>query len=807
MKTILKSLLLAASVLALAGLGGCTQKELDTDQYSGTVALAAVSPNPVMRGGELRLIGGNLENVSEVRFAGGVTVTDIQTVKTGARSEIRVMVPVEGPEVGIVTVVTADGAKASSRFDLTFTEPIVIESFAPAEVLSGDVVTLTGDYLNTVLEVIFGGEAIVTEFISQSRHELQLAVPANAVTGPVIVGDVNELEDDSTIPNRIYSATELVVGKPTVVAAEKATYKSGDEITVAGAHLDMIRSVNLTGAADVAFTLDEDATAISFHLPASASDGEIVLVSYAGDEFVAGEIETVTVADLAIASRAADGRYKAGGEILVSGSDLDLVTKVEFTGAEAEWFYQDGDIVASIPATAKDGAVTVSLASGKQASTPAIEVVKPVATGTDVTTAVAGKSQVTVSGDDLDLVTDVKIGDKEQSFIPCEFTLSEDGRILVSIPSAAYSGPLTLTAANGDETVTDAIEISYDEAVSIVFDQPSYELGQPVSISGNNLMRIEAISVKGKKVTTFLTRTDENLVFALPDDFAPGIYRLDLTLVDGSKLTWAVPFTVTASYQKRILWEGSREITWGDGGRVVLPYELFDGVPAGSLMYLCYTQKDQVWAQAQVNYGDWSNVTFNEGEVQFTGSLVPTDIYGWFSDGVLDRVTPVVLTEEILAQIAARHGNFDGVDAGIIIQGSDLTFTEVYVNIPGATETVVWEGALETGDYATNLEIGGEDDWVNANLPEGAEVRIYFTAADPSDWSLQVFDGHWNSMSYVTPNGVQFNNENSPEAAGKGYVSFKAEDDAYTALTTKAWWGFALIVQGKFLTVTKLTYL
>ena len=418
MKNIFKHSLLAAAVLALASLTGCVKNKLDTDQYSGTVALAAIAPNPVMRGGELRIIGSNLETVTEVRFAGDVTVTDITTVTAGPRSEIRVVVPVEGPEVGPVTIVTEAGIKASTRFDLQYTEPIVIESFSPAEALSGDEITITGEYLNTVKEVIFGGDVIVTEFVSQSRHELKVKVPSNAITGPVIVGDVNEIEDENTIPNRVYSAEELVIGNPTVVKAEKATYKSGDEITVAGEHLDMIQAINLTGIADVPFTVDETGSSITFNLPASATDGNIVLVSYAGVEFVAGEIETVTVADLAVASCASDKRYKAGSDVKISGSDLDLVTKVEFTGAEAEWALQEsGDIIAKIPATAKDGVITVSLASGKQANTPAIEVVKPVASATDVATAVAGKSQVKVSGTDLDLVTDVKIGDKARSFI------------------------------------------------------------------------------------------------------------------------------------------------------------------------------------------------------------------------------------------------------------------------------------------------------------------------------------------------------------------------------------------------------
>ena len=68
------------------------------------LSVAAIAPNPVMRGGVLRIVGSNLENVKEVKFAGDVTVTDIEVVEKGTHSEIRVTVPVYGPEVGKVVV-------------------------------------------------------------------------------------------------------------------------------------------------------------------------------------------------------------------------------------------------------------------------------------------------------------------------------------------------------------------------------------------------------------------------------------------------------------------------------------------------------------------------------------------------------------------------------------------------------------------------------------------------------------------------------------------------------------------------------
>ena len=797
MKNILKYSLWAAVSTVMLVLSGCAREELDTNQYSDTrVTLAAVGPNPVMRGGVLRLIGSNLDRVAEVRFTGDVTVTSIKTVTSGPHSEIEVMVPVEGPEVGPVTIVAKDGTTLSTRFDLEFTEPIVIDSFSPAEALSGDLITISGDYLNTVQEVIFGGEVYVTEFVSQTRRELQVRLPSEAVSGFIIVGDVNELEDKTTIPNQIYSADSLFVGDPTVEPAAKAVRKAGDEIVVRGAHLDMIRNVALTGASDVDFSVSEDASELSFLLPASAGDGQMVLTSYAGKAFEAGEIETVSVADVAIKSLAADGRYKAGNAVEITGSDLDLVSSVDFTGAAADWYYADGSIFATVPGGAKDGAVTLSLDSGKQAFTDAIEVVKPVVTACSATEGVAGKTEIEVTGTDLDLVTDVKIGDKEQGFIACGYETVSDAALTVMIPRDAYTGPLTLTADSGYNTVTDVITVTYDEVVSISFTEPSYALGRPVTIVGSGLLKIESIYVKGNKVTGYTARGDEEMAFLLPDGMGPGVYRLDLVLTDGTGLTWPVPFAVTAPYTETFIWEGYEDLgSWSNA-----PYLGEDGafleagIMVGDQVRIYYTPLAEEW-QLQIFGGHWEGMTFPELDGGNTVSHENTDPgAAYFTFEVTsDNI-------DILASVAYWGG-------ALLTQGENVAVTGVSLIHFGATETVIWEGALETGDYASSLEIGGEDDWVDAELWDGAEIRIYFTAADPDDWSLQVFDGHWGSLAYVTPNNEQFNQDNAPEMLERGYVSFKAEGSVFEALTTKQWWGSALIVQGKNLTVTKLAFM
>ena len=127
----------------------------------------------------------------------------------------------------------------------------------------------------------------------------------------------------------------------------------------------------------------------------------------------------------------------------------------------------------------------------------------------------------------------------------------------------------------------------------------------------------------------------------------------------------------------------------------------------------------------------------------------------------------------------------------------------------------IWEGEEYSSDDMTiNLELGSEDDWNNAGLKEGQKVRVYFTTSNPEEWQIHVFGGHWEKWYLDSDDGTQ-----SPEAlfgpafkasntdASVGYIEFSATGDIYKSLTTKQWWGSALILQGKYVTFTKISFL
>ena len=795
MKNIFKLICIAA--IALTSFQACqTSADLDTDQFSTELAFGSFAPNPIYRGGELTIIGSFLEDVAEVRIPGIDPITNINVVEKGRKSKITVTLPNTTEEVGKISIVGKNGTVLTSKVDLTYTEPIVFTDFSPKSAMPGDVITVTGDYMNLIQEVIFEGGAIATgEAIKEKgRKSLKVVVPAKAVTGKIILGDSDEVADPDAIANKSYSEADLVIGDPTVSSLSIGTAKPGQTLTISGAYLNMIEKVVFTGGTEVTeLTVSADNKTLTLTLPATAQNGDVNAVSFAGKSFKAGTITLVVPTGLA----AAPQPVKAGDKLTVSGTGLDLITSVDLPGASnVEFAFADGKITLTVPRSASEGDVTLKMDSGDQV-TVAYTLVHPAVTAIAPVTIFAGDT-IKVSGTDLDLVSGVTLGGKAE-----EFKLVEKD-IEIYTAATSVSGKIELKLDNGEVIKPgEDITVNYHSFV-VVNEMPAAEhIGATVTLKGSNFMMVDRIYIGEAKVTQYIKRADDEVSFIMPYNKI-GMYSIKFELMNGDVETCPTQIEVLLEQQFVIAWEGNTEITWSDGGRVMVPAAKFEGIKPGTVMRFYYTQKDQTWAQAQVNYGDWSGINFDDPKgTTFNGTLVPTDVYGWFSDGILDRCTEVVLTQTILDNLQAKKGDCEGQsNLAIIIQGSDLIFTKVELVSEIPQEKTVWEGSRETGAYANNLELGTEDDWVNIGLEVGQTVKVYFTPADPADWSIQFFDGHWGGM--IIP---QKNQDTDPDAAANGYVSFVVDDAIYAAFTSKQYWGSALIVQGQNLTITKIALL
>ncbi len=761
--------LLSACLMAFAG---CAPEELSTDQFSDeAVTFAAFAPNPVARGGVLRITGSNLQKVTEVVIPGIEPITQIEVKAEGRHSEIWVTVPVDGPEVGTISIV-ADGRTLTSTAELTYSEPIVFSGFSPAEAMPGDVVTIKGDYMNNIKAVQFGDAVTVTEFEAQSRYELKVVVPANAVTGKIVLCDVDENNNpDGLVANMFYSEDVLTIGDPTVRGEARGDLKVGDNVKVKGAYLNMIRNVYF-GGVDVSFAVNAEATELIAPLPATAVDGEVTLVSYAGREFKAGAYTTVIPTDLKIA---AETRYKAGLNATITGKDLDLVTGAALAGTPLEYVIADGKLAFTIPAAAVDGAVTLTLANGKTVDTEAVTLVKPVIS--EVTPLeIYAEDKITVKGEDLDLVTGVTLGGREVAFE------LKDGALELATSVTSVSGKVTLALANGVTVESaDAVTVNYHSLVIVTEMPAAQHIGMEVVLKGSNFDLVENIFIGDEKVTKYSLRTPEEVRFLMPWN-SVGMYTVSFHLFSGDVENVATQIEVKLELDVTTIWEGYEDLgSWSNQPTFGAETDFINaGIAVGDIVRIHFTPLADWW-QFQVIDGHWGNLVLDElgGTHTLTADMVSPDA-AYFEFKV---------TSAVLAQLTSIQ-NWGGA---MICQGEGVAITKLEHIKEISQEATVWEGDVVVAGWANIENIGTETSFKDAGLKVGMEVRIYVTEVGAS-WQLQAFDGDWSPQFSFGDKGNQLNQDNT--TVTNGYISFKVDQAMYDQLVDTQGWGSAIILQG-----------
>lgn len=772
----------ALAVAALLALTGCKHEEISTDQYSNDrLAFSAFSPNPVYRGGEITIIGSNLDQVSQVLVPGVDPITSFTVTGSGRESKLVFTVPVDGPEEGTITIVGKDGTKIESVAKLTYTEPIVFTSFSPSSAMPGDELTIKGDYLNLVKEVIFEGAAYVTEFVSQSRYELRLIVPSNAISGRLIVGDSDEVLDPDTVANKVYSEEELSIGDPTVSDLEVKIAKPGQPAVISGQYLDMVSKVVFAGGVEVTeFSVSADGKTLTVSIPATAQSGDVTAVDFAGKEFVAGTVTMVKPTDL----EAAPAPVKAGADLTISGLDLDVVTTVSFPGAGEVSFYYDSDkgIVLNVPVKATEGDITLSMANG-DAVTVSYTLVHPVVTEVAPVELMAGET-ITVKGTDLDLVVKATLGGKE---VGVEYV---DGDLVLLTYNTSVSGKIVLTLANG-ETVEpeETITLSYDSFI-IVNEMPAAEhIGAVVTLKGENFMMIENIFIGEQKVTGYLVRTDNEIQFTMPYNKV-GVYSMYFDLFSGDRETCPSTIEVQLEQNITVIWEGYEDLgSWsnqpylGDENAFVNA-----DVKVGDKVRIYYTPLAE-WYQIQVFGGHWDGMTFDElgGSNTISPETVPT--YGGFFEFL---VTP--------ANIGILR-NPQGWGGALLTQGESAAVTMVTMIHDIPQEKTLWEGSEDLGSWSNQPYFGAEGALLEMGVKAGDLMRIYFTPyADW--WQIQIYDGHWGALSIAELGGGQLVNPETSTATS--CFEFVITDAIFAQLTGIQGWGGTILCQGEGVIITRI---
>ena len=808
MKNIFRYSILLA-LCSIVGLVSCTREEISTDQFSDdAVVFGAFAPNPVVRGAELRIMGSNLDKIVEVQIPGSEPITEIEVISSGRISEIRVVTPAAGAEdvsvTGPVVIIDNSGNTYKSKVDIEFTEGIVLESFSPAEAMPGDEVTVKGDYLYNVQQVVLNNGVYVTgdQITAKSRRELKFIVPSAAVTGPVTIGDVDENNNpDGLIPNNVPSKEELVIGDPTVKAADRGMLKAGAEITVQGTYLDMIAKAAFrvtTPAAEeggeptvadtqVDFTLAEDHKSVKVVLPATVVEGEVVLTSYAGKEFKAGAYTTVIPTEVAIA---AETRYKAGLNAVVTGKDLDLVTGATLAGTALEFAYADGKITFAIPAAAVDGTVALTLANGKAVETEAIELVKPVITEMTPLELYAGDENITVKGDDLDLVVAATLGGRDAEF---EYA---NGEVIVKTALTSVSGKVALTLENGVTVESaDEVKVNYHSLV-IVTEMPAMQhIGQEVVLKGSNFSLVENIFIGETKVTQYSLRTDEEVRFLMPWCKA-GMYNIQFHLFSGDVETVATQIEVGLELDIKTIWEGEVALNWS--GMQDLAWGGYDWstVKPGTVLTAYFTLAEADYWQVRFGNGSWASLPTGVEIAGGEGNIPMTAGATYYA---------IKLTAADIDMLVNQ--------GGLVMTGANYTLTKLTLTSEISQEVTLWEGELIADDWGNQpyaLSDGGAE-LQQAGAQPGQVVYFYFEQIGADPWKVEIVEGHWGP-TYKSICAVGTDTEGGKFTeydldANGGKYGLTLTQDILDAAYAAGGWGGVFVLNGDNTKCTKITIL
>ena len=804
-------------VVALMGLSlaACSNDNLDTNQYKGEVSLNVYGPSPVMRGGTLRFLGSNLDQVREVIIPDGISITNIEVKQAGVPSEIRVTVPKDGPVPGKVVLVTNTDLIITTKTDLKYTESIVITSI-PLAAMPGDVIKIEGDYLNLVQSLAFADNVLVSmeDFKSHSRYAIEVEVPEEAKTGKLALytADLTVVDKNSVDYQIIETESAIEIGVPTIhklkgrneaEALGNITAKAGETITITGTYLQLTDDITIGGISADDLKITNDDTDITFTLPAEAPDGDILLVCKSGIEVPVGTLTTVKPTNCV----ATPNPVKAGQALQIDGKDMDLVTDVVFADSKGEYTIANNQNIintkqayaVTVPETATEGNLKLAMANGAQIDVP-FTLVKPIVTGYNSTSVSAGGT-VTINGTNLDLVKKVQFG--ESDVVNVEGTADA---ITLSVPMNATSGTPVLTLANGT-TVANVPEITIQEAVFCYFtelpaEDAELKAGDAFALTVANGDKLTGVEINGEPCQFVLTN-DNKLIIGIPAKAKKGS-KVRLISSNG-EITYTFDF-IPNTEVTTVLWTGQAVAdNWGnqpyvlsDGGQ-----ELKDaGVVPGDIISFHITPLDASW-KVQFVEGHWGPTyasICSIGNDTEGGKFIEYDLEankGYFN---------LEVTQEML-DAAYKAGGWGGV---FVLNGDNVVVDRITTTHYESVEETLWEGEVVADDWGNQPYVLSDGGAELAAVGAKAGQTLYFYLTPMEDnWKIQFVEGHWGPTYASICNfgndteGGKFTEYDLAGNGGKYALELTQEilDAAYKA----GGWGGVFVLNGDNVKCTKIT--
>lgn len=612
----------AMLVVALVGLSltACSDgDDLSTDQYGNDISLQSFGPCPVLRGGTLYFYGTNLDQIESINLPGADPITAYEILQSGKQSKISIQVPAEKCEPGQIVLKTKKGGEITSVSPITYREDIEIKDFYVGDKESnkvgnvGDIVTIKGDYLNLMHGVVFVEKDTVKEeeFIAHDRYTIKVKIPVEARTGIITLTDM--IKDGSSLETK----EELTINTPEPTPIKDRNIKAGEILSIKGSSFDQIASVKFEGATvNAADFKSQSTTEITVAVSVKATDGTFYVVTKSGVEVPVGNIITVVPTQLV----ATPNPVKNGGELTITGKDMDLITGIAFPNAKESKLnkIETTKVTSTVPEDAQEGDITLSLDNGKTV-TVAYKLVKPTVTACTPAAITAGERTI-IKGTDLDLVSSVTFpGDVEQTVTDFKGTANN---IAVTVPTACAGSGFKLNLKNGITVNIDgqlSIKAATDPAIASVTPGEAIA-GSKITITDKNFQNIQNLYIGSYKVNRYTSRTNTEIVCQVPANAEVGTYKIVMEDPDGNKIEGpefkVVPAEkdiaelVTNMDNGKITYPF--DFSWSSGsGKFYLTKEVFEKVKVKVGSKLIVYKDPTVKGQVQINKNEtgWPTIT------------------------------------------------------------------------------------------------------------------------------------------------------------------------------------------------------
>lgn len=492
----------------------------DRDETEGGILVKA--------GETLVVTGQNLDYAASLRLEGVYKLDDAFYEVADDYSKITITVPPTAKD-GDVYLVTSSGIAVSAG-TYVLVKPVATEvssnSVRPVETL-----TITGTDLDLVTKVVFGGDVAADVEVNSEGTSLTVTVPDIAVTGTIAFMIAN----GTTVP--CDGLGEIVVAVPEVtdISAHEGKFKAKATITISGSNLDLATGVRIKWeetVKEVEYS-KVDVSTLTFIMPDEALDGSVYVITRSGAEIHAGDY-TLTVPSVAAENYYNPSVVEAGDDLVITGTDLDLVKTVTFVGSSTPVepsAKSETTLTVKVPDSGKTGALTLTLLNGTTVTCPELTFAQPSVTSmTGENGRFKADETVTLAGENLHLIKSIKLESAEVT----TFTVSDDKKTLTfRMPATAKDGTASYVSKSGDVVTIDGYVLVKPVVTSGT--PVSAEPGQTLELTGTDMDLVTGVKFYNNvDPSEPPTITETAITVKVPDNASTG--TLNLNLANGTSV-------------------------------------------------------------------------------------------------------------------------------------------------------------------------------------------------------------------------------------------------------------------------------